>query len=389
MPSWQPDLIKTVRDGVMIAFWFLARGGFRRGPSTAGYDIPVPEAPTGPDLLDGAQCAGRALNAMQERCFWPTDEQALFVRQTSGNGVYHVVLQDRLGRVTPLESFNARAGTRLQGHRMVTGPEGVGRQPARANPPEAALSPDGEWLLWEDQQSAARGAGTGPWVAARLYVTEEQSWTAGLFAGWHPDGIAWSHSGDRWFELLVSPRWRQYTITGARAHGLDGSTGEPVGVQPSIPGGLLCGTTARDELVLRSGAPFQSLKERPLWFLDPDAGRTEKASLPLPYRATLEEMQLSRLGERFALLLSTSIERSFFPRRYALWTCALDGSDWELIGVVDGRSVEDAGTLSGRYYAWPQELCWLPNGREVSFVFDGRLFLVPVTDRVKGKETTS
>jgi hypothetical protein len=384
MPSWQPDLIKTVLGGVMIAFWFLARSGFRRGPSAAGYDIPVPEAPAGPDLLGGAQCAGRALNVTQERCFWVNDEQALFLRRKRGDPPYHALLQDRSGSAVPLDIFNERHGARLQGPRVGVVMEGGTREPAQVSPPEAALSPDGRWLLWEDQQNAARGA----WIAARLDGTEEKTWSTNLLADWFNGGVAWTLAGDRWLELLLSPRWRRQIVSGVRTHGIDGSIGERVAVQPSTPSGLLCGITARDELVLRSAEPYQSLKAHDLWLLDPASGRTTKTALSLPHRAVIEEMRLSRAGDRFALLLSTSIERSFFPRRYALWTCALGGSDWSLVGVVDGRAVEDPGSPSGQRYAWPQELCWLPSGREVSFVFDERLFIVPVTTVSPAEDTT-
>jgi hypothetical protein len=78
---------------------------------------------------------------------------------------------------------------------------------------------------------------------------------------------------------------------------------------------------------------------------------------------------LSPSGDRLAWILEQEHGNT---QLYTLYTADADGAHARPIGSAEGVPV-------GKANSWPRELRWLPDGKQVSFVYKDALYTLPVS----------
>jgi hypothetical protein len=109
--------------------------------------------------------------------------------------------------------------------------------------------------------------------------------------------------------------------------------------------------------------------------------------LPQGEHYPTEDVELSPPGDRLAWLIHIMAEPSLVQRMLSRWmpwlearshielrTTKLDGSDVNRIGYIELHYLQPYEDD----YAGPGGLRWLPDGRRLSFVYQGGLWTVPV-----------
>jgi hypothetical protein len=238
-------------------------------------------------------------------------------------------------------------------------------------PPNATLSPDGKWLLWNHVDFPR-----SQWVAA-AFDGQQQQWAQGSdpasTEAYLPNHALWMPDSTRWVELVSRLKNDIYSIHLAHKYAMGGTT--PVstvhisGLQDGLPVGI-----RQDEVVVmdnsprRTDAPIRQI-DLSLVSLGADKVTAQQLSVPIPVSAAVADVRLSPQGERLAWILEQEHDKT---RLYTLYTADADGAHARPIGSAPGMQI-------GKAYSWPRELRWLPDGKQISFVYQNAVYTLPVS----------
>lgn len=257
-------------------------------------------------------------------------------------------------------------------------------------PCDFSLSPDGKWLLWYNSETMD---GFGTAVAVTLDGKRSLDWDCNRSTALYwIDNRHWI--GDRRTHLAdtpgydgdagaYGPEYRRLIVRNVAA------PKEAVHLRERSPAmkNLLAQTHAfnlpwydskyNDESANLTSLDVITYTSR----LEHRAVRTQ--NIPLPYPSQIGAAEVAPQGDRLFLYLKTDAIsplkvwlHRWLPAYKAsrqttreLWECRRDGSDRHLIGSVlaPPKDANDEGISDVR---------WLPDGKHLSFVYEGRLYMV-------------
>ncbi len=322
---------------------------------------------------------------------WLSDHEVLcLIAEGSSDHAYR--LDTRTGQKTPLETLNAA-------FRAVT-PNG-----------ETHLSPDGRRLLWTGVRHAqnvwppSRSGINTRYVLPRpgnyyqdfrvmvtaLDGSQQIDRQQGGNLAWQPDNrgwmrLIWGNGAPRiQTQTLDSPRLTEQTLSDVTETVLKA----PGGTYGTRGGLQILGVTPNQHLLTASPAP---LLPGQVYFYDmaltPAArpSRTYTVSLPGNYYA--DTIALSPSGDRLAWKLYGHHRSSVSFLNGLLWHLFpnLAQSPQPVIGLwvsrLDGTGMHEVGEMPvPRQDGWNlslSDLSWTPDGKRLSFTYDGALWTVPI-----------
>ena len=313
-----------------------------------------------------------APESMDESYFWRDNNTLLFLRRAPGETVFRAVLVDALtGKETVPQAFNDRNSPLMESSRMLVSYAGSLESEMHYLPPTAAMSSDGKWLLWSNTASRARRQ----WVAA-TFEGQQQAWAQGIdpynsttdiggHAFWMPDSERWVELVNRYKNCVYSIHYanvyepgKPAPIRTVRIRGL--RDGLPVGIRQD-------GTVVMHTSFYERGKPVQQI-DLSLVSVEADTATARKLSVPIPISNRVSDVKLSPRGDRLAWILEQ--ERSG-KRLYTVYIADADGAHVRPVGSVEGIT-------SGTGYTWARDLQWLPDGKQVSFVYKRAIYTHPV-----------
>jgi hypothetical protein len=322
-------------------------------------------APAPPALTDLAHQTAAVTVGLDEQYFWRDDHTLLFLRHIPDHTVFHAVLVDAAtGQQTLPDEFNAKHSASMPGRRMIVTIQGSPKRETHYIPPVAALSPDQKWLLWRNNAS-----NHSSWVAATL--EGQQEWMhsnpkeISNHPFWMPDSLHWvelvSRYVDDHYEIPLAQEYRLGEATPVRTIDIRG-----------LQDGLFVGLRQDGMVMLHHHR--HSMRE-PVRQIDLSlvglAGETAVAqslSIPIPVAYMAMDVTLSPQGDRLAWILLQGGER---PWLYTLTIADADGAH--------ARSIATAEEVRSReYFSCPNALRWLPDGKQVSFDYNGAIHTIAV-----------
>jgi hypothetical protein len=323
-------------------------------------------------LLHLAHRTAVETHGVEETYFWHDDHMALFLRRDPDKTDFHVVLVNVLtGHETIPGAFNKLNSPLMQGMPMMQRFQGSSKDVMHYFPPECSMSPDNRWLLWNSKPSPY----FGNWVAATI-GGKQQKWAQGVdpdsnvsFVGGH--GL-WMPDSKQWVELIQRYSNRTYTIHLARVY----EVGRPrplrtiriTGLQDGLPVGVTYdGLVAMHVGTKHGNAPTAQL-DLALVRIDSDSATARPVSIPIPVSYNVADVILSPKGDRLAWVAR---QGPVAESLHTLYTADADGSHFRSIGSA-------VGIRTPREFSWPRELRWLPDGKHVSFAYNGALYVVPI-----------
>jgi hypothetical protein len=327
--------------------------------------------PADPTLMDLAHPTAATSEGLHELYFWRDDHTLLFLRRAPDQTVFHAVLVDvATGQQTLPEEFNAKHSALMQGRPMIVTIQGSPKQEKHYRPPTAALSPDGKWLLWRNFPFAQ-----SPWIAA-TFDGQQQQWTPGSdpaseiadlpnHAFWMPDGTRWvelvSRYADGGYSIHLAHEYRISDAVRVRTVGISGlQDGLSVGIRQD-------GMVVMHHPHYHRREPVRQLNLS-LVSLGADRAVAQSLNVPVPVCNAVIDITLSPKGDRLAWILQQRRER---PWLYTLYVADADGAHARPVA-----SAEDVKTDDG--HSWPRSVRWLPDGKQVSFVYKGVIHTLPV-----------
>jgi hypothetical protein len=265
--------------------------------------------------------------------------------------------------------------------------------------PNFAVSPDGTRALWGGMDSKQGGVTSASLDGSSIT-------RSGPIGGnfWLADSRPiWMRDGKRWAQLVVDERSLYAVVESLDQPGAKRTIpiGEPKGitrtanrVRTRLVG---CTQTGRvvATLVGYDQSPSPQRKIDVIDFsVDGGPARVHEYTVTLPQSANApdenynslsryEEVQLSPRGDRLAWMVRVREDEQSLrqwlaqwlpslrkaPRKLAeLWTSKLDGSDMKIVGYLEMARYANHD---------PHTLRWLPNGRSMSFIYEGALWTVP------------
>ena len=308
--------------------------------------------------------------------------------QTAGNLPYQWASPDKvlvkIHEVPRLVDVKTGVQTPLTGmlQALAAHPE-LGRL-AQRGPRDWILSPDGQWVLmrsYNSQQTLQRRylpiSLPGFWVAAKCDGSRVVSYPA-MFE--RTTQAIWNVKNDGW--MAFTPESRKPAVIHYPLK--PGETPKSVALRdysdyrdPDITIGIV----RKDKLVL--GSWFNSAQISVI-----DANRSgltlERYPIRLPARASAVELEVSPQGDRIAWMLSfsgsspvTSLSR-VLPFIHT-GPGQTSGEVW--VSDIRGEHMKPlvTGAASASVYNGIRFLRWTPDGSQISFVYDGRLYTVPAS----------
>ncbi len=325
------------------------------------------------NLMHTAHRTAANSDSLDESYFWHDGRTLLILRRAPGKTVFRAVLVDaRTGWQTFPQAFNDKNSPLMEGGRRRVTFEGSPRWEMQYLPPTAAMSPNGKWLLWSSGVSLP---GIKQWVASTLNG-QQQKWPLGPdpdseFAALPGNALRVPDS-HHWVELVSRYAKRVYSIHLAHVYVLDKAApvrtvhisglgdGLPVGIRQD--GTIVMHTSSRqsDRLVQQLVMSLVSL--------DADTVTARKLRLPIPASSGVSDVKLSPKGDRLAWILE---QGRGLTRLYTLYAADADGAHSRPLGSAEM-------VKTGKGYSWPRDLRWLPDGKQVSFVYKNAIYTHPV-----------
>ena len=248
-------------------------------------------------------------------------------------------------------------------------------------PVEYSLSPDGKWILFAQQ---------GQFTATTLDGTKQRHWaTKGLITG--TPSIVWLPNSHQWVEwtfynIATNPRWIQH-VSKPILHNLDASQekGIPLTI-PSPKGTFLGKLNTGSALSTDFGHWGNWDKQIALLTFDLKSSNVpvQKRVIPIPRGNRVWDMQLSPKGDHLLWAMDHESEspiarlrgvlhlrqrqQSQSHRYMSLWVSSWDGSNLHELGQYE----DQANALEV-----PNWFHWTPDGKSISFSYQGSLWTVP------------
>ncbi|MCW3097371.1 MAG: hypothetical protein JWL77_2989 [Chthonomonadaceae bacterium] len=254
-------------------------------------------------------------------------------------------------------------------------------------------SPNGKWLFWVKMKGPPSGAGSGSWLsgpeAFHAYITRLADTHTreldGLQGGqWEPDSrhiidiSPLSEGANESTVVIRDALTSSISRTMPFAPNVSSTRGNTIMVAPD----RLLGISPIDTLERFSNeyAPVDITE----YGLDETLHITHKWSVALPPQTTLREAKISPIGDRIAWLVDAKdvapglaalhrlipfIKVPSQPR-HELWISRLDGTGMRILGETSTKVRNGNPLLIG-------DLRWLPDGKHLSFFYDGALWTVP------------
>lgn len=330
--------------------------------------------------------------------FWISNREVVAVsRKVYGNGFTLVGMNGSARLQSALAGFLTRSSQWFLG-RSYDNP------PSIYMPPPCTLSPDGKWFLWlyDNEPSLMFRPPNFPhrmtWMVARLDGWVRLECPAVPFPGnetMFQHNIVWMPDSRHWLELAPEehPRYRAvngpngrpllepiepaqpvFENTRVLIHSLktQGSQELPVEREIKLPspmGGLALGFTHRGTVLVWSGSDKRGatqVKMQEVELKGPVA-RVRPYGIRLPVACKVYEVVLDRQGQRLAWVL---VE----PNKEAgVWVSNLAGKGMRQIGALEIEYDKDLGPTS----EIPHTVRWLPDGKQLSFLYKNALWTVP------------
>jgi len=344
-------------------------------------------------LMDVARSI-EGVNLGKQSAYWVSSHQILLITSPSmweqGNSsggtatkkeqISAELLDTANGMTTPLAGFTALLNK-------------TGRTPFRVE-----MSPDGDWLLWQDVYVAPRKSGVRGWrfpstgeYSAHLDGTHFRAWMPAhvdetffldsqylvRLRSWKPMLTVCDLSDPTKDRQYPKPEQAQTILTRYAAH-------QPVFNTVRYPNGGYLQDSAQVEsyhtedrlqrlLSLQNegrGAP-QPIQVHPLTF--PGGSSLGDSEYAPQGRAVFYQLSVSRLPPLQAWLNRLLPRLDLKPMETEeLWVSAGDGQGLHKIGSVPIKS--DANGSSEDHLLYCQ---WLPDGRQISLVYHNKLYVVP------------
>lgn len=243
------------------------------------------------------------------------------------------------------------------------------------------LSPDGRWCLWTDENSGI--------CSARLDGSGYRKWPG----DWHTEEIHWMGDSRHW--LTLQGAWPEETFHQFLVRNVEAPTEKIViplsDMNPFVRvlGDNAIYVLAQDHLFVETGSPnITNCFTLTEFSMRPTVTPLRRFSIHPPSGWHMNEYQFSPRGDRIAWLftydqtqfhpspLMTFLHRFLpfvhndAPDDISLWVSALDGSGMHEIGRAPAKH-SPTGQLE------PDLLEWLPDGKRLSFRYNGSLWTVP------------
>jgi len=323
-------------------------------------------------------------------CQWMSDQTGILpIYYEHSERIEFARLDAATGTRIPLDAFNSKyqpiqCRPRLNVHAhsggyMIFDPE------RQHDAPDYSMSADRKWLLFAPYEDDVQPV---TYIAATLDGTKEVRWKADYSYSGDSSGLFWLHDNHHWLEMRaeVTSEACSYKIL---VYDIDKpseikSLSIPDGVDVNYPVGI-----TRDDRLLCMPFPMYdflltSVEVVDYGLLSPSTA-AHKFSIPLPRPARVCAMILSPQGDRIAWRLEYDVISPFnnllhrlkpsIPlkpqRMMGLWASDLDGS--HMIEVGTNLLLPGEGDDDGVH-----NLQWFPDEKQISFVYKGALYTVPV-----------
>jgi hypothetical protein len=298
---------------------------------------------------------------------WLTNRRVLFLFDHENHFDLHV-LDVPTGQQHPLNRLSQLWGTE---HR------------------ELEISPDGRWALWSSSHDCNR------YVAAQLDGSHKTAFPAGAdrdhnsvpgewsFPLWLPDS-------QRWIEVAVALRSEK--VSGATVHFLHRPAKcEPLLVPPVDRLALVPGIFPGGRMIVWEGIKGDEAVRFFIKGIGSHPVKTSfyKVAFPKPWR--FDSAEFSQDGRRVAWILTapgagdqkdpSQLDSYAGWEHVSLWTSDLNGRHLEQIGSMrcPPRQDRDPNRWRRKLKLRPQQLHWLPSGKQLSFVYKNGLYTVWLT----------
>ena len=312
----------------------------------------------------------------EQTYFWASDHSVLFLRNVQGQPYYAAALLDiHTQTEQPLNALNAILGESMSAipmHVHYVDETGKQTEPMQVvyPPPPCNLSPDGQWLLWQ-----RRSWRSSTWVAFALDSARQIEWPKQNQVACGDGEPFWMQDNRQWVELIQRYDRNEWRFIQAIIHSLDAPTTSQSIRLTGTAGGLALGVTHENRLLIADYVNDPIREARCfLMELHPQVAVTTEYTISLPVGPThINQIVLSPQGDRLAWVLGSVLDRE----NIGFWVSDLKGAQMHQIGSVPVLETRRGPRQEKTGLDWPQELCWRPDGKQLSFLYDGALWTVP------------
>jgi hypothetical protein len=278
----------------------------------------------------------------------------------------------------PLEAFNAQFAPLLESTPGYLSRAGYPGYTVTFHPPYHALSPDGKWLLWHRNN---RRASSQEWIACALDGSQQRTWQTRpdpISGMWLTGQARWMPDSRFWIQLETTYKNEKYKYSHALIH----DCRDPQAVEERdmafLAEGIVLGMTSSQTLLIWH--PSRRQKTTKILFDEvelalPKATARER-TVSMPHETEVAEVSLSPQGNQLAWVLA---DRSENPVLYTLWTSRLNGSEMRPLIQLKGIVKQSETSFTGQCYSWPRNIRWLPQGDQLSYLYNHGLWMIATT----------
>lgn len=263
------------------------------------------------------------------------------------------------GKTEPLDSYNKAVTTSITAEPMMMSYGGGPATETKYIMPPCAVSPDAKWIAWRSN---------GQWRAAALDGSRSYKWPSDAEEGY----VCWL-DGRQWVEFDLGYQSDKWFYTAAKIHDIGTNSNRAVAM--NLPAnGLLVGASPDGKVVsldyvgIDMQGPLSSVQMDEYDISGAGATMTT-CKIPLPGAYRVWSADLSHSGRSIAWVLADD-------EIYHIYLSDLTGARWRDLGSVDLSAMAMG---PGHRFDWPVGVRWQPDDKALSFVFDGKLYLLPVS----------
>jgi len=319
------------------------------------------------DLLHRAVRVGRVPKTNRGRYWWVSRDEVVLLKPAARNSKLFSLhrLNTSTGKELPIDAFNSKHSGRIIGVKWHLSTHGVPGYKIAYWTPDCELSPNGEWFVWLSDRFSDRPM----WIAASLDGTMEREWEEEHDI---PSSCLWLRDSKRLVQLVRQYKRQRYKFVEAIVRPIVGRSSKKT-IPTEVADGRLLGLTGRTSILLDQSRSKRVGSKLTLCDFSLTPGElARRYSIKIPGFLHLHELALSQHGDRLVLILST-VQQSY-PKDYFFCVSGLDGERIKAVGRMEGRFRSNR-----RKYLSPTSLQWLPDGDEISFVFNDELYRLRVS----------
>lgn len=225
--------------------------------------------------------------------------------------------------------------------------------------------------MWHHQEIRGRSE----WIAATLDGQKQCKWNQEMEdGGWWSGHPVWKNNSE-WIAITRRYANNQHSFAKVAVYSTDDPSATLAIDLFDVPDGLLLGLTSQERLMLYHpivpSTPATAVEFRDIHLARPLASVSDyKITLPEPRQVW--SVVLSTHGTHLAWLL-VGMQNGLCT----LWVSDRQGRDFKGLGQWEATQIEAVEPINQRRYDRPRNLKWMPDGQNVSFIYNRALCTVP------------